>query len=353
MERVYYHRMRLLFAILVSVAPGCADRPGPVAPITDSAAASAKQTGPLAVKQIIGLEPLIAGAPSSRAMDLNDLGHVVGVSADSAVRWNPDSSLFPEALPSPAGFVSATAHAINATGTIITGFGLTTSLDERALRWVRTNDTWVVQELGTLGGPESQAFDIADDGSIVGISDAPTLGQRGFLWQNGVMQNLSIIGMEDARAINNLGQIVGRATSGEALVWTPFEGSHLLGTPGSTASIALDINDQGEVVGFAESNANPNVAFFWTPKKGVVQLGSLGGHSLAAGINARGEIVGLSVNEFGAPHAVLWAKGKMLDLGVLPGHEESGAEAINNNGEVVGSSFAPAVTRRATLWRLK
>ena len=39
-------------------------------------------------------------------------------------------------------------------------------------------------------------------------------------------------------------------------------------------------------------------------------------------------------------HATLWskAKGSMLDLGVLPGAMESTATAINNVGQVVGSS---------------
>ena len=38
------------------------------------------------------------------------------------------------------------------------------------------------------------------------------------------------------------------------------------------------------------------------------------------------------------PHAFLWQNGVMTDLGVLPGDEDSGAGAINNLGQIVGSS---------------
>ena len=38
------------------------------------------------------------------------------------------------------------------------------------------------------------------------------------------------------------------------------------------------------------------------------------------------------------PHAFLWQNGVMTDLGVLPGDEDSGASAINNLGQIVGSS---------------
>ena len=38
------------------------------------------------------------------------------------------------------------------------------------------------------------------------------------------------------------------------------------------------------------------------------------------------------------PHAFLWENGVMTDLGVLPGDEDSGASAINNVGQIVGSS---------------
>ena len=37
-------------------------------------------------------------------------------------------------------------------------------------------------------------------------------------------------------------------------------------------------------------------------------------------------------------HAFLWQDGVMTDLGVLPGKEDSGASAINNLGQIVGSS---------------
>ncbi len=73
-------------------------------------------------------------------------------------------------------------------------------------------------------------------------------------------------------------------------------------------------------------------------------LGHLGGGGgIGAAINDAGHVVGSSYTTriTGlAPrrHALLWQDGVMTDLGVLSGDDESGAGAINNFGQIVGSS---------------
>ncbi len=76
-------------------------------------------------------------------------------------------------------------------------------------------------DLGTLGGYESVAGGVNNRGQVVGtatnaISDPVSCGFgtqcRAFLWQNGVMQDLGTLGGPDALAfsgINDRGQIVG------------------------------------------------------------------------------------------------------------------------------------------------
>jgi uncharacterized membrane protein len=65
-------------------------------------------------------------------------------------------------------------------------------------------------------------------------------------------------------------------------------------------------------------------------------LGTLGGNgSVAKGINARGEIVGMSTDEFASPTPfIYYGTGTML---ALPGASSSTAIAINNRGQIVGS----------------
>ena len=75
-------------------------------------------------------------------------------------------------------------------------------------------------------------------------------------------------------------------------------------------------------------------------------LGDLGGgESVAYGLNDLGQVVGWSTvpdctTALGAPcrRAFLWQGGLMIDLGKLPGDEDSFARAINNSGTIVGTS---------------
>ena len=72
----------------------------------------------------------------------------------------------------------------------------------------------------------------------------------------------------------------------------------------------------------------------------ITDLGTLpGGHySYARGINSSGQVVGTSGSTNGE-HAFLYSGGSMQDLGALPGAANiSAANAINDSGQVVGSS---------------
>jgi len=71
--------------------------------------------------------------------------------------------------------------------------------------------------------------------------------------------------------------------------------------------------------------------------------------SQATAINARGQVVGLSVTSTGLQHAFLWERGTMIDLGTLGGMF-SGASAINDGGQVVGFSTTASGEEHAVLW---
>lgn len=71
-----------------------------------------------------------------------------------------------------------------------------------------------------------------------------------------------------------------------------------------------------------------------------IDLGNLGTSiSGANGINDRGQVVGLSMTGSWTMDAFLWQQGTMTDLGGLVGAGGSGATGINNRGQIIGGSY--------------
>jgi probable HAF family extracellular repeat protein len=143
-------------------------------------------------------------------------------------------------------------------------------------------------------------------------------------------------------AVNGAGQVVGESG--------PFAGSannhaflysggvmHDLGTLGGSFSTARAINGAGQVVGYADPGSGVPHAFLYQ-NGSMTDLGMLAGQTgggIARGINASGQVVGVS-----GKHAFLYQNGSMTDLGTLPGGTSSDAYAINNAGVVVGNADA-------------
>ena len=167
-------------------------------------------------------------------------------------------------------------------------------------------------------------------------------------------------------AINDKGEAAGEEHQYDLMTGRhPFATGQVLDSLKPDANIAdrptedaeaTGINDAGLVVGSADVSAKPGTkprhAVLW--RKGIRQdLGTLGGtESRALAVNAPGQIVGVSsITQAAADgnplyHAFFWDTGRMTDLGTLPGDRQSGANALNARGEVVGYSG-----ERACLWR--
>jgi probable HAF family extracellular repeat protein len=122
-----------------------------------------------------------------------------------------------------------------------------------------------------------------------------------------------------------------------------------LGTLGGTLSEARGINDNGQVVGYSYISGNSTTHAFLWQNGTMTDLGTLGGSSsLAQGINNSGRVAGQSsVTGDAETHAVTWQNGTITDLGT-PG-QFSGANAINDNGQVVGAAYNGSY--HATLWQ--
>ena len=132
-----------------------------------------------------------------------------------------------------------------------------------------------------------------------------------------------------------------------------------LGTLGGTFSQASGINELGQVVGTSTTDTEPDAlvrarAFLWTEQGGMIDLGTLGGVSEGGAINNRGQVVGSSLNASDTRHAFFWDRATgMIDLGSLAGPLGiSRATAINEHGQVVGESDVVLNNglRHAFLW---
>jgi probable HAF family extracellular repeat protein len=254
-----------------------------------------------------------------------------------------------------AGSESAQAIAINDLGQIV---GKSAN---HAFLWERGQMT----DLGTLGGDASSANAINDRGQIVGESETATGEVHAFLWERGSMKDLGKPGeTSSAHGINNEGVIVGamfaKNVRGGAVVWKDG-GSQYLGDlgPSGSGSTAMAINNEGEIAGvssgFAPKGGGLVRAVIW--QNGTIRdIGTLGGlHSTANALNNRGEVVGWAELADQVTAAFFWREGVMHQLGILPNGlvapgNGTQAAAVNDQSQVVGSSLNSKGESRAVIW---
>lgn len=167
--------------------------------------------------------------------------------------------------------------------------------------------------------------------------------------------DLGYIGGSRAQAINNDGQIVGvliqsaGTLQGHAFLWTPGTLMQDLGTlPGGSQSYAYGINDAGQVVGYSQKTINGDItthAFLYANGQMVdvndlLQLGSGWELGSATAINNAGQIVGTSVtDQSGSTRGFLYriSDKSIQDIGSFGGNQNQ-PSAINDMGQATGYS---------------
>jgi len=258
------------------------------------------------------------------------------------------------------------------------------------------SQAYTVIDLGTLGGTLSSAEGISNKGWVAGYSTLPgdTITHAS-LWQNDVIIDLGRPGLNSliAYPFNERGEA---AIHSEVSVPDPLGedfcgfGTQLgcppfiwqegvlsqLPTLGGNNGHANQVNNRGEVAGVAE-NTTPDATC--VPQECVENIcpfqvletepvvwesghirklptlpGDPDGEVLA--INDNGQVTGTSGQCIGsaneALHAVLWQNGTAIDIGNLGGTTNNHPQYINNQGEVVGYSNLPGdETNHAFLWQ--
>lgn len=151
---------------------------------------------------------------------------------------------------------------------------------------------YLTAAVASVGGRNATVRGINNRGEVVGsfalLSDAAI--QHAFVYAGGVVTDLGTFGAISARgtAINRHGQIAGTVGRGSATQAFRYRNGNMvdLGTlPGSDASEAAAINDDGTVVGLAWFNSNANANAFVAENRKMKGLGRLSPSDSASGAN--------------------------------------------------------------------
>jgi probable HAF family extracellular repeat protein len=230
----------------------------------------------------------------SVANAINDAGLIAGSLDNKACVWEDDE---PRLLPDfGSGF--AAGYGINSDGLVV-GSADKGARNGVALRWTSRKAV----ELPSLGGPANRAIAVNADGVVVGFSAVDDAGDitHAARWVDDKIEDLGTLGgdVSQATAVNRHGVIVGSSTredgfSGVDHAFRWLDGSmSMLGRLGRVKvsgrsgkvnldrSIALGLNDQGEICGSsisASENDPVSVATLWIGEE-VVDVNALIGTS--------------------------------------------------------------------------
>ncbi len=221
--------------------------------------------------------------------------------------------------------------------------------------------------LYSLGGSNTAGRGINDDNLVVGSSATAGGESHAFSLAFGTTTTMTDLGVlpggwaSAAMAVNADGVVVGYSSSSEAIEratrWddgSPTDLGALPGASATTKSYALAANDlvSPQIVGWSHGPQAVGHPHAFTLQDGTMtDLGTLtgGDWSEAFDVNDDGDVVGWARTADSYMHAVLWVDGVITDLntvtGIPAGWVLAEARGINNGGQIVGRGVYGGVDR--------
>ncbi len=297
-----------------------------------------------------GLVPVLPGA---RGRDINDAGTTTGSTepagggGGSAFRLGSGGVL--RLLPGLSSAAGSAGHAIN-NANQIAGVSVNAADEQRAVLWSATNQ---LRDLGVLGvfsprgAPSvarSRAEAINEAGVVVGSSTTLQTASAAFYWtERAGMQTLPLatagVTLLDARAVNELGQVLVQTTQGAALLtptgrlfWGGGSGSFADGARWNPTALGVAGNfDLGLAPNRFLDASIPALAIGQSPAVSVVTMdrsAQLRSMNLGGGAGSTGSTVELRLSSAANPRTTLDVPGGLL---VQAGGTLSGTGTVNGD----------------------
>ncbi len=257
---------------------------------------------------------------------------------------------------------SFTAMDLNNIGEVV-GYYTIVGPQQQQRAFLYTNGTMI--DLGTLGGSQSQANAINDASQVVGYANTATNIERAFLYSNGTMSDLGTlpraIGNQGsaALAINTAGQAVGQSTSsasgpgqggGHSVIFWQGNVIDIGSLSGHKQdNMAISINDvynatsspYGQVVGISYSNVTNHFDVFLYADNVITDITSTlcpdFSFNLPNSINNAGQILGsCSDSAYPGPYLPFLYNIKDGNYSFIANPSDSPIFDLNDAGQVVG-----------------
>jgi probable HAF family extracellular repeat protein len=280
----------------------------------------------------------LPGDAASRAVAVLDGGQILGVSGDhdrwTAVVWSASGSIATLDIPLSPGFTTVLPSAFNARGDVV---GSDAGGFQHGWVWSESAGKYDLSENIQGGSNEGAASAVNAAGVVVVTTRANTCTRtaecwRTYLWTEttgyhgiatpGLDPEANVTGL----ALNEKGTVAGWTTLGTSSStpyrWTLGTGFTLLknySTASSGYGYATAVNSKGTVVGADfDPSSGSIVASKWLSDGAITKLSPDDPNpSVAVAINSQGAIAGWAAVSNGINHAVLWQPSSLSSLAAV------------------------------------